>query len=192
MGKVVVFIFEDMADYEVTFAMHLLSADAGKDILTVSYNGDNIKGRSGFIYKSDKALNDIDYKEVDALIIPGGWLNDIRPELLALIRVLKLRGKLLAAICGAGTICLAKSGVLDHVKYTTTIEQWSDKHRDIFGKVDPFKRENFIKDRVVMDDNVITAQGVAFVDFAIEICMWFKLFKDNDERNDFAKIIKGI
>lgn len=192
MGKVVVFIFEGMTDYEVAFAMHLLSADAGKDILTVSYSGDSIKGRSGFTYKPDKALNDIDYKEVDALIIPGGWLNDIRQELLALIRVLKLRGKLLAGICGAGTICLAKSGILDHVKYTTPIDKWSEKHKEVFGKVDPFKRQNFVDERVVRDDNVITAQGVAFVDFAIEICSWFKLFKNNDERENFAKIIKGI
>ena len=91
MGKIAVFIFEGMADYEITFAMHLLSADAGKDILTISYSGECIKGRSKFTYKPDKALNDIDYKEIEALIIPGGWLNDIRPELLALIKVLNER-----------------------------------------------------------------------------------------------------
>lgn len=192
MGKIVVFIFEGMTDYEVTFAMHLLSADAGKDILTVSYAIDDIKGRSGFVYKPDKALSDIDYKEVDALIISGGWLNDIRQELLALIRVLKLRGKLLAGICGAGTVCLAKAGVLDHVKYTTPIDKWSNKHKEIFGKIDPFKRENFVDERVVIDDNIITAQGVAFVDFAIQICSWFKLFKDKEEQEGFIKIIKGI
>lgn len=192
MGKIAVFIFEGMADYEITFAMHLLSADAGKDILTISYSGDWIKGRSKFTYKSDKALNDIDYKEIEALIIPGGWLNDIRPELLALIRVLNERGKLIAGICGAGTVCLAKAGVLDSVKYTTPIDKWSEKHKEIFGKNDPFKREKFVNERVVRDGNIITAQGIAFVDFGIEICSWFKLFDDNDEKENFAKVIKGI
>ena len=32
MGKLLLFIFENMTDYEITFIAHLLKADAGKEV----------------------------------------------------------------------------------------------------------------------------------------------------------------
>lgn len=87
---------------------------------------------------------------------------------------------------------LAKSGVLNNVKYTTPINQWTQNHIDIYGENDPFPRENFVPKRVVRDKNVITAQGTAFIDFAIEICDWFKLFESQEDRDNFEKEIKGL
>ena len=57
---------------------------------------------------------------------------------------------------------------------------------------DHFPRHNFILDRVVRDGNIITSQGYAFIDFAIEICDWFGYFEDEDDKNGFIKVIKGI
>ena len=61
-----------------------------------------------------------------------------------------------------------------------------------YGGKDPFPRENFVLERVVRDENIITAQGIAFIDFAIEICDWFNLFENQEDRNNFAKDIKGL
>ena len=36
MGKIVVFLFDGITDYEITFVTHLLKADAGMDVITVS------------------------------------------------------------------------------------------------------------------------------------------------------------
>lgn len=82
--------------------------------------------------------------------------------------------------------------MLHNVKYTTPVIEWSEKHIEVFGEKDPFPRENFISERVVRDSNIITAQGAAFVDFAIEICDWFNLFEDQEDRNNFSKNIKGL
>jgi hypothetical protein len=57
---------------------------------------------------------------------------------------------------------------------------------------DPFPRQNFILDRVVRDGNIITAQGNAFIDFAIELADWFGAFEDQEDKNGFIKAIKGI
>ena len=175
-----------------TFITHLLGADAGKEIITMAYEDKIIKSRSGFLYKPTRLVTDALNEDVEGLIICGGWYGDVRNELIQLICNLNLERKLLGAICGAGTVFLAKAGVLNNVKYTTPIVEWTQKHIDVFGEKDPFPRENFILERVVRYENVITAQGIAFIDFAIEICDWFNLFENQEDRNNFVKSIKGL
>ncbi|WP_019230140.1 DJ-1/PfpI family protein [Sedimentibacter sp. B4] len=192
MNKILVFIFDGMTDYEITFITHLLSADAGKKIITISYEDKIIEGRSGFLYKPSKLITDVIYEDVEGLIIPGGWYGNTKPELIELINNLNSKEKLISAICGAGTVFLAKAGILKDVKYTSPIEEWTQKHIEVFGEKDPFPRENYVYERVVRDGNIITAQGIAFIDFSIEICDWFNLFENQEERNNFAKNIKGL
>jgi len=192
MGKILVFIFDGMTDYEITFLMHLLNTSADKEIITIAYEDKIIKGRSGFLCKPSRLITDVLKEDVDGLIIPGGWYGDTRPELMELIHDLNSKGKLVSAICGAGTVFLAKAGVFHNVKYTTPIVEWTQEHIDVFGEKDPFPRENFLSDRVVRDGNIITAQGIAFIDFAIEICDWFHLFESQEDRDDFSKNVKGL
>lgn len=192
MSKILVFIFDGMSDYEITFIAHLLGTDGGKEIITIAYEHKIIKGRSGFLYKPERLVADVLDEEVEGLIICGGWYGDLRKELIQLINNLNLKRKLLGSICGTGTVFLAKAGVLNKVKYTTPISEWTQKHIAIFGDTDPFPRENFLLKRVVRDGNIITAQGIAFIDFAIEICNWFNLFKTQEDKNSFAKNIKGL
>lgn len=192
MSKILVFIFDEMTDYEITFISHLLGADAGKEIVTIAYEDKMIKGRSGFLYKPSRLVDDVLDEEVEGLIITGGWYGQTKPELMKLINNLNSKGKLIGAICGAGTVFLAKAGILNNVKYTTPIVEWTQKHIEIYGNEDPFPRENFVSERVVRDRNIITAQGTAFIDFAIEICDWFNLFENQDDKENFSKNIKGV
>jgi len=192
MGKILVFVFDEMTDYEITFITHLLSTDAGKEIITIAYENKIIKSRSGLLFKPARLIIDVLNEDVEGLLICGGWYGDTRYELIQLIQNLNSERKLLGAICGAGTVFLAKAGVLNNVKYTTPIVEWTQKHIDVFGEKDPFPRENFVLERVVRQENVITAQGIAFIDFAIEICDWFNLFESQENRNNFAKNIKGL
>ncbi len=192
MGKVLVFIFDGMTDYETTLISHLLCADAGKEVIPIAYDDKLIKGRSGFLYKPEKLISDILDEDVEGLIISGGWFKNINPEFIELINKLNSEGKLIGGICGAGTLALAKAGVLDNVKYTTPIVEWNEKYVYKYGEEDPFPRENFVVDRVVRDGNIITAQGAAFIDFAVEICDWFNLFENEEDKNNFINIIKGI
>ncbi len=190
MGKIFVFIFDEMTDYEVTFLMHLLGSNAGNEIVTVSYEDQLVKGKSGFMIKPSKILGEVLEEEVEGLIIPGGWNGDARPELLELIDRVYAKGSLIGGICGAGTVYLAKAGILNHVKYSTPVEEWTPKHKQIFGEEDPFPRENYLTQRVVRDRNVITAHGIAFVEFAVEICDWYGLFDNNQEKEEFLAQIR--
>ena len=85
MGKVLVFIFDGMTDYETTLISHLLCADAGKEVIPIAYNDKLIKGRSGFIYKPEKVISDILTDDVEGLIISGGWFKEIKEEFIDLI-----------------------------------------------------------------------------------------------------------
>lgn len=73
MGKILIFIFEGMTDYEITFITLLLGADAGKEIISIAYEDKLIKSRSGLLYKPQRIVMDVLYEEADGLIIPGGW-----------------------------------------------------------------------------------------------------------------------
>lgn len=92
MDKVLIFIFDGMTDYEITFISHLLCADAGKEVITIAYEDKMIKGSSGLIYKPLKLVSDVLNEDVQGLIIPGGWYGDIKPELIKLINNLNLKG----------------------------------------------------------------------------------------------------
>ena len=190
MSKIAVFLFDGITDYEVTFIIHLLSVDAGKEIVTVSYDNKPVKSSSGLTYKADKLVSEILDEEIEGVIISGGWCGELREELSELINKLNSQKKLIAGICGTGTVLLAKSGVLEERKYTTPIIEWTDKHREVFGKEEPFNREYFIDERVVVDKNIITAKGIAFIDFSIEICDYFNLFESEQEKVEFVNMIK--
>ena len=191
MGKVLVFLFDGMTDYEITFICHVLHSDAGKDIITVAYEDRVVKAQSGFNFEPDFTLAEVVDLDTEGLILCGGREVDIKPSLVKLIQRYHGERKLLAAIGTAGTIMLAKSGVLDEATYTTPLTQWSTKYQYVYGIQDPFPRDNCIEKRLVRDRHIITAQSIAFLDFTLEICAWFKLFQNHQEKHAFAKLIKG-
>lgn len=191
MKKILVFIYEQMADFEITYATHLLGGVVGKKIVTIAYENKLVRSKSGVAYMPDQVMKDVIVDDdVEGLIITGGWNGEVREELISLITTLNKQGRLLAAIC-AGPRFLAKAGALDDKKYTTSITEWKDLHREMFKEEDPFPRENFQMARVLTDKNIVTAQGYAFIDFAIEIIDWFSLFETKEEKDDFVKYLVG-
>jgi len=178
MGNALCFIYDGMVDFEMTLACHL----AGKEIVPIAYEIRVIKSKSGMCYYPVATVKEaLKYKDVDGIIIPGGYNDEHRQELTELLNKLKDEGKLLAAIC-AGPQYLARAGILKDKRYTTTLTETALK--EYFPKVleDPFPRENYVNRNVVRDGNVITAVGNAFVDFSIEIVDFFGGFKDEEEK----------
>lgn len=191
MSKILVFIYDDMADFEVTFATHLLGHELSKEIVTCAYELRPIKSKGGLLYVPALTVSDANAEYYEGFLIPGGWNPVVKDEMLSLINKFYNSEKLLAAIC-AGPRYLAKAGVLKNVKYTTSIVEWTDARRKQFGNEDdPFPRENFIDTRVVRDKNVITSKGISFVDFAVEVADYFGQFKDANEKESFFHNITG-
>lgn len=187
MSKVLCFIYEKMADFEMTFACHLLSYYGEKEVITIAYDMNAVKGSSGIDYHPNNTVKEaLDFEDIEALIIPGGWDMIFQSEIFELIQKLDKEKKLICAIC-AGPRYLALAGILEGRNYTTTL---NPEYFDESGEEDPFPRQTFINNDVVRDEHIITAKGNAFIDFGIEIVDYYNLFENDEQKEQYARHFK--
>ncbi len=188
MGKVLVFLYDNMADFEMTFpatAMKWIK----KEVITIAYTKDTVTANSNLQYHPHMTVEEaLSLTDVLGLIIPGGWELDLREDLKNLINKLNSEGKLLSAIC-AGPQYLAKAGVLNEVKFTTTL---SKDELEKQNKADYFNWKNFVRQNVVRDKNIVTALGNAFIDFSMELIDFFNGFKDQNQKDAYISHYKGL
>jgi putative intracellular protease/amidase len=184
MKKVLCFIYDGFADFETVLTCSVINEAEDHKILYIAYDNELIYSSGGLKIIPDMKVSEVsDLKDIEGIIIPGGGTRIFKPELKDLLNRLNARKKLLAAIC-AGPEFLAKSGVLNGKKYTTTKEPQSYEEEN---EEDPFPRESYVETRAIRDGNIITAKGYAFSDFALKIWDWFHLY-DNEQEKDELKI----
>lgn len=169
------YIYDGMADFEVTLLMHRLKNTGKKELVYISGDVKPIKAQSGLTYIPDKKIESIQVSELEAIIIPGGPINNEQNEICTLLKEAVVSKKLIAAICFAPQF-LGRAGILDEYKYTTSCTK--EKINQL-GVEDPFNWNTYSHQRVVEDRNVITAQGFAFVDFSISVCRYLKIFEND-------------
>jgi len=180
MNKVLCYVSNEMADFEVTLTFQFLKSKDNREILPVSVDLSPVVGQTGFTYLPRLTLTQaLALTGVEALIIPGGPIRPQPEDLTQLIRKIHAEKKLVAAIC-FGPQYLGRAGILDDHRFTTSC---SVDHIKSLQVADPYPRHNYIEERVVRDGNVITAKGSAFVDFAFAIAKYLDIFSGrNDEQ----------
>ena len=192
LSKILAFIYDEMADFELTFATYVAGRWMEKELVTIAYENKVVVSKSGVRYLPHITIEEaLDLDDIDGIIIPGGWNDETRPELHELLNKLNDDNKFLAAIC-AGPLYLAKAGVLDNKKFTTTLtkEFLIEEKKD-----DPFNWDNYEDKNVIRDGNIITAIGNAFIDFGMEIFDYYKVFDDPEfgiTKEELAKEYKGL
>lgn len=181
MKEVLCFIYDGFADFETVLTCSALNEDENYKVTYIAYENELIYSSGGLKIIPEKKVSEItDAKNIEGLIIPGGGTRIFKPELNDLITRLNKEGKLLAAIC-AGPEFLAKSGVLNRKKYTTSRTPETYKEENI---EDPFPRESYAETRVILDGNILTAKGYAFTDFALKIWDWYNLYDNENEKEE--------
>lgn len=179
MSKVLCYIYEGMADFEITLLLHRLKNTGKKEIVAISENMAVIEAQSGLHYTPDRLISQItDVSEYEALIIPGGPVNNTRNEICPLIKEMIDADRVVAAICFAPQY-LGRAGILQDYLFTTSC---SEKKIQQLGCEDPFYRPNERDVRCLRDRNVITAKGFAFIDFAMEVCEVLEIFESSQQR----------
>ncbi|CAG7619388.1 DJ-1/PfpI family protein [Paenibacillus allorhizosphaerae] len=181
MGKIICFISEDFADFEITLAFHKIRNIGKREVLSMGYNVETVVSESGLYYKPNVTINEaMELSDIEGLIIPGGPIRNQRKELTDFIIKLDQEGKMLAAICN-GPQYLGRAGILHTCKFTTSCSIESINKLKV---EDPFPRENYIDKRVVRERHVITAKGRAFVDFSFEIFHYLGVYQNADEERE--------
>lgn len=138
---------------------------AGATVDIVSVSGEYPKGSHDIIVKADKVVEDTDFSEYDAIVIPGGMpgakiISENGMAMEGIINAIK-SNKLVAAICASPAVVLGEHGLIGKNKATCYP---ADVFIEVLG-------ENFTGKDVEVSDNLITANGPkSAMSFALEIC----------------------
>lgn len=179
MNKILCYIYDGMADFEISLLLHRLKNTGKKEIISVSESLDALYAQSGLRYLPQMKIEEIaSTEEFDALIIPGGPINNEQNAVCPLAKEMTASSKLVAAICFAPQF-LGRAGILHDYRFTTSCSE--EKIRSL-GMEDPFYRPNYVEARTVRDRNLITAKGYAFVDFAMAVCDYLQIFENEQQQ----------
>lgn len=110
----------------------------------------------------------------DLLILPGAdtWFEQDNQKIIKVAKDRIEKGLKIAAICGA-TGALAKAGALNNKKHTSNdIEYLKMFSPEYTGEA------YYVNEPVIKDENLITASGLAPIEFTYEIIKQLDLFRE--------------
>lgn len=172
-----IYVFDSVSDWEFGYAAAGINnsqfqISPGRFcVRTVALKKGSITTMGGIRIQPDLTLDQVSPDDSAMLILPGGisWDEGKETEARDLARAFLNSGVPVAAICGA-TAGLARSGLLDHRKHTSN----SPDYLAATG----YKGASLYQDAPAFtDENVITASGIAPVDFAEQIFRYLGLHK---------------
>ena len=152
MAKLVgILVEQDYQDLEVWYPLLRLK-EAGHRVLVIgSGTAPAYKGKYGYPIQTDAAADKVQASSLDAVIVPGGWAPDYlrrHPAVLGLVRDCDRAGKIVAAICHAGSV-LVSAGMLRG----RTVTSFSAIKDDLLAA-----GARWVDEEVVVDRNLITAR----------------------------------
>lgn len=128
----------------------------------IAGKGESAKGAHNIIIKIEKQISQIEHKNVDAIVLAGGYEGMLNlcgdKKIIQLIQDLNKENKLIAAICAA-PIVLGNAGVLKN-KFTC----YPSCEANVAGSAE------YIDSVICKDENILTSIGPASATlFALEI-----------------------
>lgn len=194
---VYLYVFDTMADWEAPYICAELNSGryfkkglSPLKVITVGLNKTPVITMGGIKIMPELALPECDMQNTAALILPGGntWLDAMHRPIIEMAEKLLGEGLLVAAICGA-TMALANAGILDRRKHTSN-------NLDYLKMICPnYMGESLYQEAsAVTDGSLITASGLAPVEFAAHILQelnvftpqtldaWYQLYKTQEAK----------
>ena len=186
MKKILYVILEQWADWELAYissAVNMLGNGKFEN-KTVSLTKDTVLSIGGV-----KCLPDYDIQSVpseyDALILIGGmsWRNENAMQIKPLIDACIKKDKVLGAICDACRF-LGSVGALNSAKHTANDLNELKRYAAYNNE------KGFIHKQAVSDNNIITANGTAPLEFAREVLKALSVASDEQIKGwyDFHKL----
>lgn len=158
-----ILLYPRFSEYELSVLLSVLKQGQKRTVF-IGLNNQVVKGEAGLTSIPEATINEIDINQLDSLVLPG--VDDFEhlfnhSELTSFLRNFIKKNIIIGAISSAPYL-LSMSGLLSERKYTTGL---TANQRDFLGT---FNEDNYIDSPVVIDRNLITARGAAFIEFAIQ------------------------
>lgn len=146
-------LVENFFDEREFFYPSIRMKEAGHEVHIIgSGTAPQFEGKSGMIVKPNYDVQDVDPKDYDAVIIPGGFSPDYMrrvPEMVEFVRTIGEANKPVAAICHGGWMLI--SSKLIYGKMVTSFFSIRDDMENAGA--------TWIDDAVVVDENIITSRN---------------------------------
>jgi len=186
--KIFVFLFDGFSDWEIAFLTPEIQKSTTFDLVYFSIDGGSVSSMGGLSIAPNLSLEEVDVNTIDLLILPGGtaWEENKNTEIESLVTSLFDSKKSIAAICAATTY-LGKLGFLDHLKHT------SNDLNYLKGIAPQYLGEtHYVQSLATTDQNIITANGIAPIEFSKEIFAKLKLYDSKTIEKWFQLFKNGI
>lgn len=199
--KVYLYLLNTLADWEIGYLTAELNSGRYLDktktpveIIKIGNTTEPIKTMGGIKITPDETIDNIQFKEDDLLILPGAdtWTEEENKKIIDIVSSIINEKVIIAAVCGA-TMALANKGILNNKKHTSN-------DLEVLKMFCPeYTGENFyLNQAAVTDDNLITASGLAPLEFSYEVLKrtnlmktetleaWYQLYKTNESKYFYA------
>ena len=184
--KIFVFLFDGFSDWEISYLTPEINKNEQFDLVYFSENGELLTSMGGLRIKPTSSLEKLKIDDINMLILPGGtaWEKGEITGIDELTKSVFEKGKPVAAICAATTY-LGQLGLLNNLKHTS-----NDLNYLKVIAPNYCGDKNYQNSLATTDKNLITAKGIAPIEFAREIFKiielhsydgiekWFQLFKN--------------
>jgi putative intracellular protease/amidase len=172
MRTLYLYVPETLADWEPGHVLaelrsgrYLKDPSLRYNIVPCGRTMDAITTMGGIHIAPEVLMGDIQPVPEDVLILPGAdtWLDPTQGPVIAKVRKLLDHGTVVAAICGA-TLGLANAGLLDNRPHTSNdpgaLKMFCPHYHG---------EKNYVNEPAVTAGNLITASGLAPVEFAYHV-----------------------
>jgi putative intracellular protease/amidase len=186
--RICVFLFDGFSDWEIAYVTPELNKSEPFDLIYVSENGSSVTSMGGLHIQPTCSLADLNPATLDMLILPGGtaWEEGKITAIEDLTKRIVENKKPIAAICAATTY-LGQLGLLNKRKHTSNgLNYLKEVAPDYRGD------EHYMNAWAVTDKNIITATGVAPIEFAREIFRAIELYDEENLEKWFQLFKNGV
>ena len=183
-----IFLFDGFSDWEIAYLTPEITKSDKAILKTFSLYGSPIISLGGLKIIPDYSMQEMSTENISVLILPGGdgWKEKKIKGIDKIVKHLRSEKRTIAAICGATTY-LAEQGYLDDIQHTS-----NDLNYLKYFAPDYKGEKNYQTELAVTDKNIITANGIAPIEFAREIFKNIHLHSDEDIEKWFQLFKYGI
>jgi protease I len=120
--KVIALVDEEFEDLELWYPVYRVREEGAEVHLAGAEKGKTYTGKYAVPAKADYAFDELDSKDYDGILVPGGWAPDkLRryPKVIQLVQEMHRDRKAIGQICHAGWV-LISAKILNGVTVTST------------------------------------------------------------------------